>query len=60
MQLAIVIAAIAAAVAYAARRLYLTVKRACDPCQGCDGCALKDVKMRGRHKGRTCGQPPTP
>ena len=29
-------------VGYAARRIYLAVKRAKDPCYGCEGCALRD------------------
>ena len=29
-------------VGYAAYRIYLAVKRAKDPCYGCEGCALRD------------------
>lgn len=49
MQLIIVIAVIALAIAYAAYRLYLSIKHAGDPCYGCDGCALKDVKKKKKH-----------
>ena len=42
----IVFAVLVAAVGYAAWHIYGTLKGHNDPCAGCDGCALKDLKQR--------------
>lgn len=41
MQTALTIFVLAAAVAYAAWRIYRVLSEADDPCKGCEGCALK-------------------
>ncbi len=41
MQIVLTILILAAAVGYAARRIYKTLTGEDDPCQGCQGCALK-------------------
>ena len=45
-QLGVVIVILVAAVGYAARHIYINFKKANDPCYGCTGCALKDMKDR--------------
>ena len=38
------------AVAYAAWRIYRAIRHANDPCYGCEGCALKDLKQQAKTK----------
>jgi uncharacterized protein YpmB len=52
MQIIIVIIAILLAIAYALWRIYSAIQRANDPCIGCAGCALKDVKQQMKYKKR--------
>ena len=46
MEWIIVSAVLVAAVGYAAWRIYDAFRRTKDPCYGCDGCQLKDLKRR--------------
>jgi hypothetical protein len=43
-QLVVVAIVLIGAVGYAVRRIYINFKKANDPCYGCTGCALKDIK----------------
>ena len=43
-QYVVVAIVLTGAVVYAARRVYISFKKANDPCYGCTGCALKDIK----------------
>ena len=43
-QIVVVGIVLTGAVGYAARRVYISFKKANDPCYGCTGCALKDIK----------------
>ena len=45
---------IVAAVGYAARRIYINFRKAKDPCYGCSGCALKDMKRQQMKKNNCC------
>ncbi len=45
----IVIVAVALSVAYLLYRLWKALTSVNDPCQGCDGCALRD-EMRSRRR----------
>ena len=42
------------AVGYAARRIYINFRRANDPCYGCTGCALKDIKQKKKCEKEGC------
>lgn len=44
-------------VAYVARRIYITVRRAGDRCYGCKGCALHDQLMKKRAPRHPHGKP---
>ena len=48
VQLAITLVIVAAAVGYAARRVYTALKRAGNPCYGCPGCQLRN-QLKGKH-----------
>lgn len=48
VQLLITLVIVAAAVGYAARRIYITLKRAGNPCYGCSGCQLRN-QLKGKH-----------
>lgn len=48
IQTVIAVAAIIAAVAYAVRAAYRTVKSAGDPCYGCDGCRIKEQIVKAK------------
>lgn len=49
VQYIIVTAVLCAAIGYALWRAYQAVRHANDPCYGCSGCALKEIK-----KGKDC------
>ncbi|MBR3470999.1 MAG: FeoB-associated Cys-rich membrane protein [Prevotella sp.] len=53
-QLILVCAVLTLAVAYAVYRIYQSFLHANDPCRGCDGCALKDMKRRARKQKTPC------
>ncbi|WP_289299987.1 FeoB-associated Cys-rich membrane protein [Xylanibacter muris] len=38
---------IAISLVYGASRIYKSMKNTNDPCNGCDGCALKNLKKKG-------------
>ena len=38
------------AVTYAGWRIYRTLSHANDPCCGCEGCAMKDLKQQAKAK----------
>ena len=38
------------AVTYAGWRIYRALRHANDPCYGCEGCALKDLKQQAKTK----------
>ena len=42
----IVFAVLVVAVGYAAWRIYNALRRPEDPCSGCNGCQLKELKQR--------------
>ena len=46
---------IGGAVGYASWRIYQTFRRANDPCYGCGGCALKDIRKAAKRKKRIVG-----
>lgn len=48
MQTIAAVIIIAAAVAYAIRSAYRTVKSAGDPCYGCDGCRIKEQMLKAK------------
>ena len=51
MQTALVALAIALSVGYAAYRVWQALRKASDPCYGCEGCALREqIKTAKRHK----------
>ena len=45
---------IGGAVGYASWRIYQTFRRANDPCYGCGGCALKDIRKAAKRKKEDC------
>ena len=53
-QLGVVIVILVAAVGYAARHIYINFKKANDPCYGCTGCALKDMKQKEKCEKEGC------
>jgi len=53
-QYLIIIIVLAAAIGYAAWRIYLAIRHANDPCYGCEGCALKELKQQSRGKKTPC------
>ena len=46
MQIFIVYTIIFLCAAYALWRIYTAVHRTDDPCSGCEGCALKEIKQK--------------
>ena len=46
MQLILVITILTAAVAYSGWRIYNAIRHANDPCYGCNGCQLKNLKNK--------------
>ena len=48
VQHVIVFVVLAAAVGYAAWHTYKAFKQPDDPCAGCDGCALKELKQQNK------------
>ncbi|MBO5627078.1 MAG: FeoB-associated Cys-rich membrane protein [Prevotella sp.] len=52
MQYVIVAALLALAVGYAAWRIYRALRAAGDPCYGCEGCLLKELRDAHR-KGKS-------
>ena len=53
-QLVVVGIVLVAAVGYAARRIYINFRMANDPCYGCAGCALKDMKQKEKCEKEGC------
>ena len=54
-QYVVVAIVLTGAVVYAARLIYIRFKKANDPCYGCTGCALKDIKdKKNCEKGCCC------
>ena len=49
-QIVVVGIVLTGAVGYAARRVYISFKKANDPCYGCTGCALKDIKDKNKRE----------
>lgn len=45
VQFVVIILVVACCVAYAAYRIYLSLKHIDDPCVNCTGCSLKDFKQ---------------
>ncbi|MBR5350644.1 MAG: FeoB-associated Cys-rich membrane protein [Prevotella sp.] len=54
IQYLIIIIVLAMAIGYAAWRIYLAIRHANDPCYGCAGCALKDIKRHQLGKKTPC------
>lgn len=52
MQTLIVLAVVVCAVAYIGRRIYVAVMCQNNPCSGCAGCALKDIKANRQRKNK--------
>lgn len=50
MQTLIVFAVVVCAVAYIGRRIYVAMMGQDNPCDGCAGCALKDIKAKRQRK----------
>ena len=55
-QLVIVFVVLSSAVGYASYRIWQTLLHVGDPCRGCEGCALKDVKRADKRKRGQCEQ----
>jgi hypothetical protein len=52
IQYIIIAIILALAIAYAAYRIYISAKRAGDPCYGCSGCAIHEQMLKKRGKGK--------
>lgn len=46
LQLVLTYFIVALSIGYAIKSIYKSVKSANNPCYGCDGCALKELKMK--------------
>lgn len=50
-QLLVVCLVLMGALGYAGWRVYTAIRSKNDPCYGCDGCQLKELKKRGSQTG---------
>ena len=63
LQTILVTAFVALSVLYLARRVWRVLRHADDPCWGCEGCALKEMKNRqksSKGKNPPCGDKKRP
>ena len=54
MQEVLTIVILAGAVGYALWHIYKSFRRDADPCSGCEGCQLKELKNCPKHKNTNC------